>query len=95
MEKIYLVVHELPDWPAEHFVYKNKQDAHNKAMAIFGDYVHYHMTEGIFETNSEKIEFFDRFKFVNEDDTGFIKEITIKEAENQYEEIYIEEVELQ
>ena len=64
-------------------------------MAIFGDYVHYHMTEGIFETDSEKIEFFNRFKFVNEDDTGFIKEITIKEAENQYEEIYIEEVELQ
>ena len=95
MEKIYIVTHEIPDWASEHFAYKNKQDAHNKVMSIFGDYVFYHMTEGIFETNEEKVEFFNRFIFDSEEDTGFIKEITIREAEDQYEEIYIEEVELQ
>lgn len=93
MEKIYMVVYEQIDWPTDHYAFKNRQDAHDKAMAIFGNYIADHMSEGIFEA-TDKAKFFDRFEFDYDNETGFIVDITIKENEGQYEEIYIEEVEL-
>jgi len=95
MEKIYIVAYEMPDWPTDHYAFKDRAAAHNKVMAIFGDYLAAHMSEGIFESDDAKIEFFNRFTFDYDDDTGYINLITIKEDEGQYEEIYIEEVELQ
>lgn len=92
MEKIYIVVYEQHDWPTDHYAFKNREDAHNKALSIFGDYVAFHMSEDLFEDDTDKVEFFNHFEFNYDEETNFIKYIVIKEGEGQYEEIYIEEV---